>query len=74
MAKKILNSISLPASKTTAAPLTMPHGTAPATPADGDVWTTSAGIYVRINGGTVGPLGTGGASGPDIFAFAANYG
>lgn len=34
----------------------LPHGTAPSSPANGDVWTTTAGIYVRINGVTVGPL------------------
>ncbi len=33
---------------------------------NGDIWTTTAGIYVRINGGTVGPLGaaTGDFTGP----------
>jgi hypothetical protein len=35
-----------------------PHGTAPSSPVNGDIWTTTAGIYVRINGSTVGPLGT----------------
>lgn len=34
----------------------LPHGTAPSSPVDGDVWTTTAGIFVRINGVTVGPL------------------
>ena len=35
----------------------LPHGTAPTTNiTDGDVWTTTSGMYVRINGGTVGPL------------------
>jgi hypothetical protein len=34
----------------------VPHGTAPTSPVDGDVWTTTAGLYVRINGVTVGPL------------------
>lgn len=33
-----------------------PHGTAPTSPVNGDVWTTTAGIFVRINGSTVGPL------------------
>ena len=33
-----------------------PHTTAPSTPADGEVWTTTAGMYVRVNGTTVGPL------------------
>jgi hypothetical protein len=31
-------------------------GNAPSTPQDGDVWVTSAGLFVRVNGGTVGPL------------------
>lgn len=37
-------------------PLRIPHGTAPTSPTNGDMWTTTAGLYVRINGGTVGPL------------------
>ena len=37
----------------------IPHGTAPTSPTNGDVWTTTAGIFVRINNATVGPLGTG---------------
>lgn len=48
------------------ASLNIPHGTAPTSPVDGDVWTTSAGIFVRVNGTTVGPLvasGGGGSSG-----------
>lgn len=43
--------------------LNVPHGVAPTTPVDGDVWTTSAGMYARINGVTVGPLGAGGGGG-----------
>lgn len=31
-------------------------GIAPTSPNNGDVWTTSAGLFVRINGSTVGPL------------------
>jgi hypothetical protein len=42
------------------APLNLAPGTAPGAPNNGDLWTTSAGLYVRINGGTVGPLGVGG--------------
>lgn len=34
-------------------------GTAPATPKDGDMWVTSSGLFVRVNGTTVGPLGPG---------------
>ena len=38
---------------TAAASLRLPHGTAPTTPADGDMWTTSAGgLFVRVNGVT----------------------
>jgi hypothetical protein len=37
----------------------LPHGTAPTSPTNGDVWTTTAGMYVRVNGTTVGPFGTG---------------
>ncbi|MFA7265134.1 MAG: hypothetical protein WC054_02380 [Candidatus Nanopelagicales bacterium] len=36
--------------------LRVPHGTAPSAPVDGDIWTTTAGLFVRINGATVGPL------------------
>lgn len=34
----------------------LPHGAAPSSPVDGDMWTTSTGLFVRINGVTVGPL------------------
>lgn len=36
--------------------LNIPHGTAPTSPVDGDMWTTTSGLFIRINGGTVGPL------------------
>lgn len=32
------------------------HGAAPSAPVNGDMWTTTAGLFVRINGVTVGPL------------------
>jgi hypothetical protein len=41
-------------------------GTAPTSPINGDLWTTSNGLYVQINGATVGPL-----SGPSAGSFAA---
>jgi hypothetical protein len=41
-------------------------GVAPFTPNNGDVWTTSTGIFARINGVTVGPL-----SGPSSASFTA---
>ena len=48
------------ASATGGAGFNLPPGTAPTSPVNGDVWTTSAGMYARINGVTVGPFGTGG--------------
>lgn len=45
-----------PAVTTTRAGIRLTHGTAPTSPVDGDMWTTTAGLYVRINGSTVGPL------------------
>lgn len=48
--------LNLPASTTGKAPVRLAHGVAPTTPTDGDVWTTTAGMYVRINGVTIGPL------------------
>lgn len=44
------------ASATGAASLNVPHGAAPTSPTNGDMWTTTAGLFVRINGATVGPL------------------
>lgn len=40
------------ASTTTTAGLRVAHGAAPTTPVDGDVWTTTAGLFVRVNGVT----------------------
>lgn len=46
--------------------LRIPHGVAPSAPTNGDVWTTTAGMYARINGVTVGPLGAGGGGGGSV--------
>lgn len=43
-------------STTSSSSIRIPHGAAPSSPVDGDIWTTTAGLYVRINGATVGPL------------------
>lgn len=51
--------IILPAATTSAPSIRIPHGTAPSSPTNGDVWTTTIGMYARINGNTVGPFGTG---------------
>jgi hypothetical protein len=62
---------------TTAAPVVgssgfnLPPGTAPTPPADGDVWTTTAGMFVRVAGVTVGPLSPGGGgAATSLAAFA----
>jgi hypothetical protein len=44
------------ASTATRTGLSIPHGVAPTSPVNGDMWTTTAGLYVQINGATVGPL------------------
>lgn len=49
------------ASATGGAGFRVPHGAAPTSPTNGDVWTTTAGVFARINGATVGPLGAGGS-------------
>lgn len=40
------------ASATGSAGLRIPHGAAPTSPIDGDIWTTTAGAFMRINGVT----------------------
>lgn len=43
------------ASTTSGAGFRLPAGAAPTAPLDGDVWTTTGGLYARINGATQGP-------------------
>jgi len=52
------------ASATGGAGFRLPHGVAPTTPTNGDMWSTTAGVYARINGTTIGPFAaaTGGAT------------
>jgi len=45
-------------STTSVAGLNIPHGTAPTAPVNGDIWTTTSGVYAQINGSTVGPFDT----------------
>lgn len=40
------------ASGTGAAGFRIPHGTAPTSPTNGDIWTTSGGVFVRVGGST----------------------
>jgi hypothetical protein len=46
------------ASATGGAGLRIPHGVAPTSPTNGDVWTTTGGLFARINGATEGPYAT----------------
>lgn len=50
-------SLILPAGATGVSPIRIPHGSAPTSPVDGDVWTTTAGLFIRVNGVTFGPVG-----------------
>ena len=58
MAKQVLSDLtvegllSVRASLTSGPSLRIPHGVAPTSPTNGDIWTTTAGIYARINGVT----------------------
>lgn len=40
------------ASSSASAPLNVPHGSAPSAPNNGDVWTTSAGLFTQLSGAT----------------------
>src|SRR6185503_14607179 len=42
-------------------------GSAPSSPVNGDLWTTSSGLFARVNGTTVGPMAPGVAN-PVTFA------
>ena len=44
--------VNTPTSTATTAGLNVPHGTAPTTPVNGDIWTTTTGLNARINGAT----------------------
>lgn len=46
------------ASRAGTAGLNIPHGTAPSSPVNGDVWSTAAGIFWYVNGTTFGPIGS----------------
>jgi hypothetical protein len=49
--------LKMPASTTANAMLKLPEGQAPSSPKNGDVWTTSFGVFAQIEGATVGPFG-----------------
>jgi len=41
-----------PAADASEASLNVPHGAAPSSPVNGDIWTTTSGFYLRLNGTT----------------------
>ena len=49
---KILGRLNTAVGTTTQAGVNVPHGAAPTTPTDGDVWSTTAGLFIRVNGVT----------------------
>lgn len=53
-----------PASTTSVSSLRLPHGSAPTSPVNGDVWTTTSAMFVRINGSSV-QLGAASVPGSD---------
>jgi hypothetical protein len=44
--------LAVPASTTSTASLNIPHGSAPTSPNNGDIWTATTGVYARVNGST----------------------
>lgn len=46
------------ASTTGVSSLRVPHGSAPSSPVNGDIWTTTTGLFVRLNGTTASFSGT----------------
>lgn len=42
----------VPAASTSISPIRIPHGSAPSSPTNGDIWTTIDGLFARINGTT----------------------
>lgn len=49
-------------SLSTSAGINLPQGSTPSTPANGDIWTTTSGMFAQIGGMTVGPFGVGGSA------------
>lgn len=55
--------ITTAASTTGSAGLVVNPGAVPVSPPNGAMWMTTSGLFIQVNGGTVGPLGTGGGGG-----------
>lgn len=49
-------------------------GVAPTTPVDGDIWVTTAGVFARISGVTVGPFSATGSAVPAVVQGDTLYG
>lgn len=54
----ILGKLSTAASTASQAGFNVAQGTAPTLPGNGDIWTTTTGLFVRIQGTTYGPITT----------------
>lgn len=50
--KTFSSTIIAPAATTALASIRLPHGAAPTTPTNGDMWTTTAAVFARVNGAT----------------------
>ncbi len=58
----MLGRLTTASSTSSAAGFNIPQGQTPTAPQNGDIWTTLSGVFVQINGTTIGPLaGAGGA-------------
>lgn len=60
--------LNLPASTTGVSSLRLAHGSAPTSPVNGDLWSTTGGFYGRVNGSTVGPFAAGGGGSGTVTA------
>lgn len=49
---KVLGRLRTAVGTTAQSGINVPHGAAPTAPVDGDIWTTTAGMFIRINGVT----------------------
>jgi hypothetical protein len=54
----MLGLLSVPASTSAGAEINLTPGSAPSAPNVGDLWTTTAGLFVQASFGTLGPLNT----------------
>ena len=64
--------LGLPASTSATAPLNIAPGATPTAPNNGDLWTTSSGVFAEIAGATIGPFGSGGGGGGSNTSFLAS--